>query len=341
MASRREFTVAALSGTAAALCLPAAAAQSHASALFDPTLPGRICDALVAVFGAHPRFRLAHAKGVVCEGTFSPSANAKALSSAEHFAHDVPVTVRFSDFAGTPTVPSTDASASPHGIGIKFHLADRDTDIVGHSANAFPGATGEEFLAFLEALAQTNDSMGKPSSIEKYVASHPAALRFVQSIPRPPVSYATTAYFMLNAFVFVDSNGEKRYGRYRVLPKAGVAALQSEDVPKQPPDYLRDELARRLTQGPAAFTVEVQLARPGDPTNDNTKAWSPDRQVVELGSLTLTRVVADSPREEQTLLFDPARLTRGIELSDDPMPALRSATYAVSMARRSQSTGLR
>lgn len=335
MHSRRQFAVAALSGAGFALCLPSQT-QSAPAALFDPTLPARLCDALIAVFGAHPSFRLAHAKGIVCEGTFTPTVGARTISSAEHFARTVPLTVRFSDFAGTPSVPSGDAAASPHGMGIKFHLSDKDTDIVGHSANAFPGANGEEFLAFLEALAKTNVSTRKPSPIEQYVSAHPAAQHFVQAIPNPPLSYATSAYFMLNAFRFTNVDGVRKSGRYRVMPNDGVIALKPSEIKKQAPDYLREELERRLKLGPGKFTLELQIAQPGDPTSDNTKAWPADRQVVTLGTISVDQVVSNTLLEERALLFDPTRLTNGIELSDDPMPALRSAAYAISMARRSQ-----
>ena len=37
-------------------------------------------------FGSHPGFRLAHAKGIVCEGTFEPSTAAAELSRAAHFS---------------------------------------------------------------------------------------------------------------------------------------------------------------------------------------------------------------------------------------------------------------
>ena len=55
---------------------------------------------------------------------------------------------------------------------------------------------------------------------------------------------------------------------------------------------------------------------------------------VELGVITLTSVATDSAAEERKLAFDPTRLTDGIELSDDPLPKLRSLVYAISAAPR-------
>jgi catalase len=52
--------------------------------------------------------------------------------------------------------------------------------------------------------------------------------------------------------------------------------------------------------------------------------------------LKLTKVVPDSSAAEKKLLFLPTNLTPGIELSDDPLPSVRSAAYGVSFGRRSQ-----
>jgi catalase len=58
--------------------------------------------------GVHPGFRPAHAKGILLTGTFTPSSEAASLTRAPHLQRNsTPVTVRFSDFAGIPTVADT------------------------------------------------------------------------------------------------------------------------------------------------------------------------------------------------------------------------------------------
>jgi catalase len=52
--------------------------------------------------------------------------------------------------------------------------------------------------------------------------------------------------------------------------------------------------------------------------------------------LTFTKLVPNSAEVEKKLLFLPTNLRPGIELSDDPLPSLRSAAYGVSFGRRSQ-----
>jgi catalase len=76
------------------------------------------------------------------------------------------------------------------------------------------------------------------------------------------------------------------------------------------------------------------LPSPGDRTNDSTMVWAEDRKKIELGVITIQSVVPDSAAAERELAFDPTHLIDGIELSDDPLPRLRSMVYVYSVAGR-------
>jgi catalase len=102
-----------------------------------------------------------------------------------------------------------------------------------------------------------------------------------------------------------------------------VVHLTAADAAKQSPNFLMDELQERLKRGPVTFRLGAQLAAVGDPTKDPTKPWPNDRKVVELGVLTIDKVVPDSAAAEKKLLFLPGQLTDGIEESDDPMAGRR------------------
>ena len=134
-----------------------------------------------AIFGLHPGFRPAHAKGQMLSGTFAPTPAAATLSRASHFNRpSTPVSARFSDGTGIPLIPDPDPNASPRGMAVRFHLAERvHTDIVAHSTDSFPTHTGDEFLEFLSALAASSSSKASPSSIEQFLGTHPAALAFI------------------------------------------------------------------------------------------------------------------------------------------------------------------
>jgi hypothetical protein len=49
-----------------------------------------------------------------------------------------------------------------------------------------------------------------------------------------------------NAFIFVDSAGTRRAGRYQILPATGIVNLDSLEASKAGPQYLFEDLPRRL-----------------------------------------------------------------------------------------------
>ncbi len=299
-------------------------------------LSEQIVDALNALFGLHRGYRPVHAKGILCKGTFSPAATAASVSRAPHLqGASVPITVRFSDFAGVPTVADGDPLASPRGMAISFHLPGGiDTDIVAHSYDGFPTRTAEEFLEFVRALAGSGPGSADPKPLTSFLASHPQARRFAEAPKPAPSSFATESYYAVNAFRFINREGASRPGRYRIRPEAGEAHLDAAEASRRPGNYLFDELAERLSRGALRFRLLVQLAAEGDPVDDGSQPWPQGRPQVELGTLSITSLVADSAAAERRLVFDPAKLVDGIELSDDQLPAVRSALYAVSYRRR-------
>jgi catalase len=302
-----------------------------------PSLPQQIADVLVELSGGiHTGYRFMHAKGLVVTGTFTPAPSARSISKAAHLAGaPVPVTVRFSDGTGNPMIPDTDTRGAPRGMAIRFTLPRGGfTDIVAISHNGFVVGTGEEFLALMTAVAHTTPQSPHPNPVEQFLGGHPRALKFLQDVQPLPVSFATQAYFGNNAFVFVDSAGVKRAGRYQILPAAGVATLDSAAAAKAGPDYLFQDLPRRLARGPVRFRLVVQMANPGDQTRDGSLVWPSDRKIVELGTISLNKVAPDNAELQRTLTYNPIYLTPGIELSDDPIVPLRSAVYALSVAHR-------
>jgi catalase len=69
-------------------------------------------------------------------------------------------------------------------------------------------------------------------------------------------------------------------------------------------------------------------------TPDPTAQWPAERATVRLGELTITAIATDRERDGDVLVFDPTRVTPGVECSDDPILHARSAAYRVSVARR-------
>jgi len=313
---------------------------ANVSALADDQkpLPVALVDALNKLSGGpHKGFRANHAKGVMVEGTFTPAPSAASLSKAPHFAKRVTVLVRFSDTTGVPTLPDASPDASPHGMAIRFNIpGGGSTDIVSISANGFPVATPEDFLAFLTAVANSGPAAAKPTPVEQFLGSHPAALKFVTTPRPPPVSFATLAFYGVNAFKFTNAQGVSRYARYQIVPVAGEHALSEADAAKAAPNYLMDELPQRIAKGAVKFRLLAQLAKESDTITDGTVVWPADREVVELGTISLTSTVKDQVSAQQGIMFNPLALQPGIEPSADPVLLARPPAYGVSYAQRLQ-----
>ena len=294
----------------------------------------QLVDVMNKLFGVHPGFRAQHAKGVVVEGSFTATPEAAELSKAAIFTGaKIPVTVRFSDNTGIPTVPDGIADANPHGIAIKYHLPDgSDTDMVTNSLHFFPVGTGEDFLALLTAVSKSPKDAPHPTALEQFVATHPSVpLAFATA--HTPDSFAHEEYYGINAFILVNKAGQKQAVRYQIAPEK-VVHLDPKDAAAKSPDFLIDDLANRLKEGPVTFHLKAQLAQPGDQTKDASKPWPDDRKLVDLGVLTLDKAVPDSLDAQKKLLFLPGSLTDGITQSDDPIVDTRDAAYAVSFSRR-------
>ena len=290
------------------------------------------------IFGLHPGFRPAHAKGILLAGTFAPAPEAVSLTKAPHISRAAtPVTVRFSNSTGLPLVPDSDPNANPRGFAVRFHLAEHvHTDIVCHSTDGFPTRTGDEFLEFLRAVAASDPFKPSPSPIDKFLGAHPAALAFVQTPKPAPSSFAREAYFGVTAMRFTTAAGISCYGRYRVVPDAGANHLDEAAAKNSGPDFLFHELTERVASGPVGFQLQVQTAKDGDVVDDATIHWPDDRPLIPFGKLVLTGVVPAQEAEQKKIIFDPIPRVDGIEPSDDPLLELRAAVYLLSGRRRRQ-----
>jgi catalase len=286
--------------------------------------------------GPHKGFRANHAKGIVVLGEFTPAKSAASITKAAHLQDAVsPVTVRFSNATGVPNIPDADGHAFPKGIAIRFTLADGTfTDIVSISTNGFPAAKPEDFLGLLNAIAASGPDAAKPTPVEQFLGTHPAALKFVQMPKQPPVSFATQPFFGVNAFKFTNAKGDTQYGRYRITPVKGEEFLSKEQAASATPNYLFEELPTRLAKAPVSYKLTLQLAEKDDVLNDPTAVWPDTRKQVELGTLTIKTVDAEGVKFEKATMFNPLALVDGIEPSDDPILLARPGAYAVSFGRR-------
>ena len=296
-------------------------------------LAEQVVDAINDISGAHPGHRAAHAKGTLVSGRFTPSG--AGLTTAAHMQDEpVRVTARFSNGGGDPAIP--DYAKEARGLALKFYLPDGSrTDVVALSLPCFFVRTPEDFLEFTRARKPDPDT-GQPdfAKLGAWLEAHPEAGPAIQAAlsALPPESYATVAYNSIHSFRWVDGDGNARLVRYRFEPEAGERTLSEEDAKARGRDYLQEEIAARDS---AAFRMLVILAEDGDPVDDPTVAWPEERERVDVGRLELAGLDTERERGGDILVFDPTRVTDGIELSDDPILHFRARAYSAPVTRRS------
>jgi len=117
----------------AALAVALSCAVAFPSFAQDASVAEQTIDAMHKLWGQHPGIRANHAKGVVVEGSFTPTDAAAKLSKAPLFqGKPVPVTARFSDSTGLPAIPDGSPDANPHGVAVKFRLPGGEVDVHSH-----------------------------------------------------------------------------------------------------------------------------------------------------------------------------------------------------------------
>ncbi|WP_051901456.1 catalase family peroxidase [Methylotenera sp. L2L1] len=286
--------------------------------------------------GPYKGLRVSHNKGVLLTGTFIPSQSASSITKAAHLQKTPSkLTIRFSNAGGVPTIEDNNPSANPRGMAIRFELPNGSiTDIVSLSINAFPVSTPEKFLGFLNAIIASKGESTKPSTLDQLISETPSLQRFI-AIPRDfPVSFTTASYFGINAFEFINANGQKSYARYQIIPVNGKKALSPDQVKSAEPNYLFEELPERLKKTNPAFKLLAQIADKDDVINDPSVVWPDDRKLVELGIIHVEDMVPYNIEAEKSLAFNPLLLLDGIEPTNNPVLLARPSAYAVSVGRR-------
>jgi catalase len=287
-----------------------------------------------------PGFRRGHARGIGFHGTFTATPEAAALTTAEHMQGEpVACVVRLSNGGASPYLAdrSGPKTGNPLGHAVRFELASGDFSTwTGLNLAAFPPHTPDDFIALVTAQKPALPGGGaNPLAMAAYVAPRPHAFRGVKAAAtlKPPKSYATSRFNGFHSYWLVDADGRRRAFRFRWMPVAGIEDFDPADDVTLPPQYVIDEIRRRVATGPVAWRLVFQLARDGDDIDNLTKVWPESRPLVDAGELVIDRLHEDQELVDE-LIFDPTRVPPGIECSGDPLLHFRSEAYAESHRRR-------
>jgi catalase len=298
--------------------------------------PARFVDAFEQVDGRHPGFRRNHAKGLGTFGHFDSNGNGVRLSKAAVFqSARVPVIGRFSLSGGQPY--AADKPNTVRGLALEFTAANGElwrTAMV--NLPIFPVGTPEAFYERILASApDPKTGAPDPAKMQEFTARHPEAAKALSIIKSEPPSngFQSSTYHGLNAFRFVNAQGESVPVRWILTPERLVDAT-TVAAAREDKNYLFNMLIGQIHAGPLRWRLMIIVGHKEDPTNDASIPWPADREQVDVGTLTLDRVESDEDSEATDLNFDPLVLPPGIEPSDDPLLSARSAVYSQSYTRR-------
>jgi catalase len=299
--------------------------------------PNAMINTFEAVNGSHPGFRRNHAKGVCVSGYFETNGRGVALSKAAVFRSGrVPVIGRFALAGGQPY--AADVPQTVRSMALLFQLPNGEEWRTGmNNIPVFPVKTAQAFHDQLLASA-LDPATGKPDpdKMKAFLARYPETARALSLIGNRPVSsgFDNSIYNSLNAFRFINATGAVVPVRWSMAPVQPFEPISTADSGKADKNYLFDALIAAIHRHPLQWHLVVTVGHPGDPTDDATLPWPPDRQQIDVGTLTIDHVESEDTSPARDINFDPLILPNGIAGSDDPLLSARSATYSRSFTRR-------
>jgi catalase len=289
------------------------------------------------VNGVHPGFRRNHAKGVCVNGYFESNGRGVEFSKASVFPPGrVPIIGRFAFAGGNPFVAD-----DPHivrSLAILFKLpGGQEWRTAMINIPIFPVKTPQAFHDQLLATAP-DPATGKPDPerVKAFLAKDPETAKAMEVIKKHPMSsgFDNSTYYGLNAFRFINANGNVVPVRWSVVPVQPFEPIRSEGGSRTNKNYLFDALIASVHQHPLQWRFIITIGQPGDPTDDARRPWPQDRRQIDVGTLVIDHIESEDTSPARDINFDPLILPNGIAASDDPLLSARSAAYSKSFIRR-------
>jgi len=320
----------ALAACAALGARPLMAADAEVSA---PQVVG----AIEGTFGVTPGQRRNHTKGSCAVGEFVGSQQAAAISRSPLFSgQPIAVIARFSLAGGNPKAPDTAKSA--RGMALEFRLPGGQVHHITMLNTPMFGAAHPQTFLDLMLATRPDPATGKPDpeKIKAFKASHPDNLAQADYLANhnPPASYATSSYWGIHTFKFVDAKDKVTLVRWRFVPQDGEKRLSDAEMKTAGANFLEQALIGRTRQGPVRWDMMVSIGELGDAEDNPTVLWPEQRRQIKAGTLSITQAMPQPGAACERINFDPMVMADGIAPTNDPVLRFRSPAYAVSFGKR-------
>jgi catalase len=235
---------------------------------------------------------------------------------------------------------------SPYGLDNKARIRSMALELNSDDGqqwrmamNSFPFFGVSPVRAFYDqTVANAPDpATGKPDSAKQaaFAKAHPEFARFAAwaKSARWSTSCVSTTCNAVNTFRFINRAGQTHNVRWSMQPQAAFVATTSEQRAAAYGNFLSEDLVARLAQGRLRWDMVVTVAEPGDSIVDPSLSWPGERQHVAVGSVVIESTMPQITGVCRDINYDPLALPTGVQGSDDPVLAARSAVYSVSFNR--------
>ena len=317
----------------AAAAISAALVATTAAGAGEAFTPQQVIQAFEDTFDVHPGQRRNHPDTICARGEFVSTSAASVLSRSRLFAgYPLPVVARFSVIGG-------DARAErARELALEFRLPDGSLQ---HMAMLnTPVFVPSEPLTFNEMIKAVKPaaSTGEPDQerLHDFLRLHPDAFarsNFLAAADPSP-GYASSPYFSIHTFRFIDAAGRTHFVRWRFLPAEEEKRMTESQAVWPRGNSMAQRLLERLRTGPVRWDMIVYVGQPGDTTDNASIAWPESRRHFKAGTLTITQAGPESAADCEKAGFDPLIVADGIGLADDPVLLFRSPTYAIAFVGR-------
>lgn len=299
--------------------------------------PNAIVETMRTLSG-NQKARPSGAKGQCFTGTFTPTAEARAVTKSVAFARPSKIVARFAVGGGNPKVMDGNKAVNR---GFSFRI---DPDGPGQTEFVMINApinfvkSPDQMLAFLKARLPGTDGKPDADKIKAFTEANPETTLQGKYLAGKPVvgSWVGVSYWAIHPYTLTSAGGARQVVKFRMVPQAGEIALTDDEAKAKPADFLVDDLNSRIAaKTPTGFDMVAIMGRAGDEKTNATQLWDDEdkRPTVKLGVLAITALEKNETCDG--VIFDPLNLADGLAGPvDDPLFTARQPAYAISITQR-------
>ena len=288
-------------------------------------------------FAGNQMARPSGAKGQCVIGTFTPTAEGKALSKSAAFEKPSRVVARFSVGGGNPKIPDATKTVNR---GFSFKLDEGgagQTEFVMVNAPVNFVSSPTQMLAFLKVRVPGADGKPDADKIKAFTEANPETTNQAKHLASRPVvgSWVGVNYWGIHPYTLTNAAGAKTVVKFRMAPTAGEVGLTDDEAKAKPADFLISDLTTRIGAKTASIDMLAIMARPGDEASKVTETWADEdkRPVVKLGTIAFSAIEKNETCDNA--IFDPTNTADGLAGPvNDPLFMQRQPAYAISISQR-------